>query len=649
MSEKKRNPHNYYRLCIQWIILILLTYMVVHPFFNKDYTPDFEAYCPYGGMQAFSSFLVNNSLACSMSTVQIAMGLALIIAVILVSKLFCSYVCPIGTFSEWLGKLGDALKIRYTIKGIADRALRALKYLLLFITFYFSISSSELFCKNYDPYFAIFSGFRSDVVLTYAIMAIIVMVLGAIFIRLFWCKYICPLGAATNIFSNIILFVIITGIYLLFTLVFKWNISWVWYLAVVCLAGFLVEAIRLKPLFFPLLKITRDADLCTDCKKCDKVCPLAINVSEQIKVLHIDCHLCGDCIEHCPEKNVLKINRRRWRWIPPIAVVLLVSAGIYFSSNYELPTLSERWGTEQQIKNAKVYTQTGLKNIKCFGSSMAFEQQMREVPGVLGVETFVKSHTVKVFYDPAITNAEKIKAAIFSPSKTLLQQPISYKGNVAIVKFGINNYFDDYDFYYLTELLSQQKNIYAFETSFGEPVQVILYYDSLKLNPDKIKKIIETPEFTYMSAGEKKTQALNFKVVDIKEESETISAIDFIQHFIKPFDSRFNKYDTYKDKDLKEYRISMPQAADQNLADSVAYLVSHISSDNGIVRFTIEFSDEGVFAVISFVENLTDENKIFNELNSPSLTILYDDGTKETVKNPFVFKEKGIERKKINY
>jgi polyferredoxin/copper chaperone CopZ len=641
MSAKKRKPHNYYRLSIQWIILILLTYMVIHPFFNKNYTPDFEAYCPYGGMMALSSFLVNNSLACSMTTVQIAMGLALIIAVILVSKLFCSYVCPVGTFSEWLGKLGDVLKIRFTIKGIADRLFRLLKYVLLFITFYFTIESSELFCKKYDPYYALFSGFSSDVVLTYAIIAIAVMVIGAVFIRLFWCKYLCPLGAATNIFSNIILFVLITGFYFLFILVFKFDISWVWYLAAVCLAGFLIEAIRMKPLFFPLLKITRDVDLCTNCKTCDEVCPVAINVSEQIKVSHIDCHLCGDCIEHCTEKNVLKINRRRWRWIPPIAVVLLVTAGIYFSSQYELPTISERWGTEQQMSHAKEYTLTGLKNIKCFGSSMSFAQQMREVPGVLGVETFVKSHTVKVFYDPAITNAEKIKAAIFTPTKTLLRQPLSYKGNIAILHFGINNYFDDYDSYYLTELLMQQKNIYAFETSFGEPVQVILYYDPVKLNPDKIKKIIETPEFTYMSAGENKTQKLEFKVVDMKKEVETISAIDFIQRFIKPFDSKFNKYDTYKEKDLKGYRIAMPQAADQNLTDSIAYLVSHISADDGIVRFTTDFSDEGVFALITFVGTLTTEEKIFKELNSPSLTILYDDGTKETLRNPFVFGKKG--------
>jgi copper chaperone CopZ len=293
------------------------------------------------------------------------------------------------------------------------------------------------------------------------------------------------------------------------------------------------------------------------------------------------------------------------------------------------------------MKNAKVYTQTGLKNIKCFGSSMAFEQQMREVPGVLGVETFVRSHTVKVFYDPSITDEKKIKAAIFSPSKTLLQQPTSYKGNVAMMKFGINNYFDDYDSDYLTELLTQHEGIYAFETSFGEPVQMNLYYDAAKYNPEKIKTIIEAPEFTSMSAGEKKTQAVNFKVVDMKKEIETTSAVDFIQLFIKPFDSKFNKYDTYKEKDLKEYRITMPQAADQNLADSVAFLVSHISTDDGIVRFTTDFSDEGVFALITFVNAITDEKKIFDELNAKSLTILYNDGTRETVRNPFVFRAKG--------
>ena len=62
----KRTPFNYFRISIQWLILILLIYLLVRPFFDKNYTADFEAYCPFGGMQALSGYFVSNSLACSM-------------------------------------------------------------------------------------------------------------------------------------------------------------------------------------------------------------------------------------------------------------------------------------------------------------------------------------------------------------------------------------------------------------------------------------------------------------------------------------------------------------------------------------------------------------------------------------------------------
>ena len=48
-----------------------------------------EAYCPFGGLQSLVTYLNSNTLACSMSMVQIMMGVTLAIGVILFSKLFC--------------------------------------------------------------------------------------------------------------------------------------------------------------------------------------------------------------------------------------------------------------------------------------------------------------------------------------------------------------------------------------------------------------------------------------------------------------------------------------------------------------------------------------------------------------------------------
>jgi len=42
-------------------------------------------------------------MACNMSETQLLLGLGLLLGAVFVGKLFCSYVCPIGTFTEWIG------------------------------------------------------------------------------------------------------------------------------------------------------------------------------------------------------------------------------------------------------------------------------------------------------------------------------------------------------------------------------------------------------------------------------------------------------------------------------------------------------------------------------------------------------------------
>ena len=91
----KRKP-NYLKHLLQWGVLAAIVGTVLWAKFS-DKPVDVEAYCPFGGLQAFGTYLVNNSLACSMSMLQIMMGLVLAVGVILFSKLFCGYLCPLGT------------------------------------------------------------------------------------------------------------------------------------------------------------------------------------------------------------------------------------------------------------------------------------------------------------------------------------------------------------------------------------------------------------------------------------------------------------------------------------------------------------------------------------------------------------------------
>ena len=188
----KKLKKNWLRHLIQWGALLAIIIFMTKIFGNEN--PDCEAYCPFGGLQTIGSFLVNNSLACSMTATQIMMGVVLAIGVILFSKLFCGYLCPLGWATEYIGKLRKKLKIKeITINygSVADKVLRLFKYVLLFWIFYMTVSSSELFCKNFDPYYATATGFKGELTLWMSLIAFGVFIIGNLFVKMFWCKYIC--------------------------------------------------------------------------------------------------------------------------------------------------------------------------------------------------------------------------------------------------------------------------------------------------------------------------------------------------------------------------------------------------------------------------------------------------------------------------
>ncbi len=92
---------NWFRHLLQWGGVLFAIIITMTNVFSKT-SSDPEAYCPFGGLQAFGSYLSSETLACSMTTVQVLMGLALGVGVILFGKLFCGYLCPVGLVSEYI-------------------------------------------------------------------------------------------------------------------------------------------------------------------------------------------------------------------------------------------------------------------------------------------------------------------------------------------------------------------------------------------------------------------------------------------------------------------------------------------------------------------------------------------------------------------
>ena len=630
--------NNKIRLTFQLIILGLIGYVALRPVFDKSYIADFESYCPFGGLASLGSKLNLGTMSCNMSEVQLFLGIALIVGVIIIGKLFCSFLCPIGSVTEWLSKLGEKLKIRFEIHRYIDRPLRSLKYVILFFALYYTMTSSELFCKEFDPYFAAVNLFdNTDITLYFAIPAFALTILGSIFSRLFWCKYLCPLSAVSNIFLNfvpaaaiIILFIVLNAVGL--------EISAVWLLVALIGVGLINEVFFKRSFLFPAAAIYRNTDTCIACNKCDEACPQGIHISNYTRVNHIDCNLCTDCVYACDNSEILTVNKKkRYTYWVPAAVVLIIAISLGASSNFELPTLSETWGEYEELDEMDkiaVYEQTGIKNVKCFGSANSIKHKIEGVQGIYGLEAYTRTFTLRIFYNPDEITEGQVKASIFSPIKQKVR--IIKPGEVdslSLWKVGIFELFDLIDFNNLFYALREEEGVYGFETQFGEPVEAIIYFDPNVTEPARIKERIEVRELVAKKpAGEEKL-LLKFKCENDGEIIGRINVDSYHKTIFRTYDRFFNDFAKYQPETLSAFVFPFPQS-DSNLRRFLGWLSSHLSADDGVVGLATRYTDQPV-GIVFFDQSQTDADKIKEALIKDNLTIFTGDGQSTQRENPF--------------
>ncbi len=630
---------NWLKSLLQWGTLAAIVGFILWGVFGGGKPADPEAYCPFGGLQATGSYLVNTSLTCSMSLVQIMMGIVLAVGVILFSKLFCGYLCPLGTVEEYLGRAGKKAKCLYTIPqgSIADKALRILKYVLLFIVFYYSVKSSELFCKNFDPYYAAATGFKGEITAWMAWLAIAVMILGGFFVKMFWCKYICPLGAISNLFRFTLLFAAVAVLIWVLGIAGVAN-GWIWALGVACIASYIFEITCLKKKTWSLLRIVRDEATCTNCGLCAKKCPYAIDVDKTKKVTDVDCTLCGECVTCCPVDALAVSKKKSLRWVPGLLVIVLFVLAIIMGRTWELPTIDMKWGEWQKVENMKTFEMEGLTSVKCFGSSRAFASKMEKVPGVYGVKTYVGRFAVVLSYDPAVTDTLKIQESIFTPTKMKFKSPKADSDSLRIVQLGVDGLFDRMDMVYLGNILRKFDGVYGFEANFACPVDVKLYTDpAITLDKEVLKDSIQAKETAMMAhGGAVKTIHIHYKLASYIPDAGMMSARDFVNLMFEEnralsgeFKDNTEKYGDDAAYPKAVYELVYPGIEKPLIKRSFPYFKSFLSTSDGITRIDVELNDALVPVLrITYVKSMWDDKRIWDEIcQAPVWKIKYKDGS----------------------
>lgn len=609
MSKKSTITRNWPRYLLQWGTLALLVFFLsglAGKIFQKSAEVNPEAYCPFGGIQALTTYAVRGSLPCSMTTLQIMMGIALLVGIILFSKLFCGYLCPVGTVQDLLAKLRKGLKIKeLSIRNgsVLDKALRIVKYLLLFWIVYMTATSSELFCKNLDPYYAVATGFKGEITLWMSIVTIAVTLIGAFLVDQFWCRYICPLGAASNTFK---FWLWIAGLFALWFVLNKIGLALPWFvlLGLFCLIGYLLEVFCAKPKM-QILHIVKDDAACTDCGLCTKNCPYHIDVAAcKGKVNHVDCTLCGECVASC-NRDALRVgvtkksdSKKVWKIVPALLTVLLVILGFCVGNMFELPTINETWGEPKEIETVEV---KNLRSVKCYGSSMAFKARLERIVGTCGVKTYVGKHRVIISYDPTVISAEKIQEEIFVPSKFRVN-PLDPQAadSIKVVTIRTEKMGDKTDLNYLgLQMRLTGKKIYGLESEYDCPLIVRVFMDPTE-NLDKawFKEIVEKKVLAMpVHGGGVKETPVDYDFVKLEDGERFVPVADYLNSMFDPFQAEYRgKYPTAEGDTVIRKRAEVYEGEPQFIYEIVdrnyekpivlralPFLSNHISREEGVI------------------------------------------------------------------
>jgi polyferredoxin len=288
---KKNNNYNILRNTILLTILgIIILNSYLHATNSSRLFPSIHALCPYGALESLYYLLFSGDMLKRIFTgTFILLGLTIIIA-ILFRRSFCGQLCPFGALQELINKVGNKIfKKKLIIPEKIDKKLRYLKYFILALTLYMAIITTGLWYSSYDPYSALGHIFKIEELLIWPsiiglILLIFIIIVSLIYDRVF-CKYICPMGAFLSLIS------------------------------------------RISP-----MKITRNNKTCINCKICDKVCPMNIEVSKEKEITNTECINCNVCVNNCPKEDTLEINLKNKKITPTklTVIVLLIFFGTIF-------------------------------------------------------------------------------------------------------------------------------------------------------------------------------------------------------------------------------------------------------------------------------------------------------------------------------
>lgn len=193
----------------------------------------------------------------------------LLISAIVLRRSWCSYICPVSALADFSEKINS--------KNVNVKRLRIIRYSIFLI--WFSVLILGFILSNRIPNFNL----------------------------LYLTENIISVDEPMKYFTYYAVLLTLIGL----TLIIGkrgacHSICW--------MSPFLVLGTHIgDKLNLPQLRINSEPDKCISCSQCNKVCPMSIDVMNELKkgsIQSLDCINCSECEKVCP-KNVLSLNIKK--------------------------------------------------------------------------------------------------------------------------------------------------------------------------------------------------------------------------------------------------------------------------------------------------------------------------------------------------
>jgi polyferredoxin len=270
--------HRTFRRLTQFGVFAFIAYIAIRHLLvgeaGATITASWEAYCPMGGLETLYTFIASGGkYVPHVHLSNMVVLVAALVTALLARNAFCGWLCPFGfiqdmisSFSAFVQKRVPAirravktLKTRGARLAVLDRYLRFLKYGVLAWAVIGAAVYGFMVFRDYDPWAALWN--LLELSLTVGTIVLAIVLIASLFIERPWCRYACPLGAATGLVG------------------------------------------KLSPFY-----LKRDAAACTSCAICTKACPVGLPVHTATTIKHADCMSCLECVGECPREGALELK-----------------------------------------------------------------------------------------------------------------------------------------------------------------------------------------------------------------------------------------------------------------------------------------------------------------------------------------------------